>query len=59
MEEDLTDKVRVHGSWHATLTVGEAIEVSPTREGRGAGGDPMMEEIERQLREMLGLKGGA
>ena len=41
-EEDLTDRVRVHGALHCTITVGEAIEVSPAREGRG-GDDPLME----------------
>jgi 1-acyl-sn-glycerol-3-phosphate acyltransferase len=55
-EEDLTDKIRVHGPIHATVSVGEAIEVAPTREGRGAG-DPLMEQIGQQLRTMLGLEG--
>jgi hypothetical protein len=54
-EEDLTDKVRVHGPITATLTVGTAIMVNPTREGRGGGGDPLLQQIESQLREMLGL----
>jgi hypothetical protein len=57
-EEDLTDRTRVHRPIHATVTVGEAIEVAPTREGRGAG-DPLMEQIEHQLRAMLGLEGPA
>ncbi len=54
-EEDLTDKLRVHGPIHATITVGEAIEVSPAREARGSG-DPLMEQIEHQLRTMLGME---
>jgi len=54
-EEDLTDKVRVHGNLTATLTVGEAIEVSPARQERGSGGDPLLREVESQLRSMLGL----
>ncbi len=54
-EEDLTDQVRLHGPIHAQITVGEAIEVSPTREGRG-GNDPLMEQIEIQLRTMLELE---
>jgi 1-acyl-sn-glycerol-3-phosphate acyltransferase len=55
-EEDLTDKIRVHGPISATVTVGEAIEVSIAREGRGAaGGDPLLRQIETQLRTMLGL----
>jgi 1-acyl-sn-glycerol-3-phosphate acyltransferase len=57
-EEDLTDRVRLHGPIHAQITVGEAIEVSPAREGRG-GGDPLMLQIEKQLRTMLGLETGS
>lgn len=53
-EEDLTDKVRVHGEISATITVGEAVDVSPERAARG-GDDPVLTEIERQLRAMLGL----
>jgi hypothetical protein len=55
-EEDLTDRVSVHGPIHATITVGEAIEASPTREERGAD-DPLMEQIKGQLRGMLALDG--
>jgi 1-acyl-sn-glycerol-3-phosphate acyltransferase len=55
-EEDLTDKIRVHGHIAATITVGEAIEVSPARQERGAGGgDPLLRAVESQLRSMLGL----
>jgi 1-acyl-sn-glycerol-3-phosphate acyltransferase len=53
-EDSLTDQVRVHGPIHVTVTVGEAIEVPPTREGRG-GEDPMMDQIDKQLRGMLGI----
>lgn len=53
-EEDLTDKIRVHGSLSATITVGEAIEVNPGREGRG-GADPLLTQIDTQLRQMLGI----
>jgi hypothetical protein len=56
-EEDLTDRVRTHGAITATITVGEAIAVPATREGRG-GDDPLLAEIERQLRAMLGLASG-
>jgi 1-acyl-sn-glycerol-3-phosphate acyltransferase len=55
-EEDLTDRVTVHGPIHATVTVGEAIEASPSREGRG-GDDPLMEQIAAQLKKMLGVDG--
>jgi 1-acyl-sn-glycerol-3-phosphate acyltransferase len=54
-EEDLTDIVRIHGDLHTTITVGEAIEVPPQREGRG-GDDPLMEQIKKQLTEMLVLE---
>lgn len=51
-EEDLTDKARVHGSLHAIIQVGEAIEVSPQRD-RKAEVDPLMACIERDLQAML------
>jgi hypothetical protein len=44
-EEGLTDKVRVHGSLHATVAVGEAIEVAAAREGRGSGADPILQTL--------------
>jgi 1-acyl-sn-glycerol-3-phosphate acyltransferase len=53
-EEDLTDKVSVHGEISATITVGEAIEVNPARESRG-GPDPLLQQIESQWRQMLGI----
>jgi hypothetical protein len=55
-EEDLTDKVHIHRPLHAAVEVGEAIEVSPTRE-RGIDVDPVMAKIREQLETMLdGLK---
>jgi len=51
-EEDLTDKVRVHGSLKAIIDVGEVIEVSPERD-RQARIDPLMASIERGLQAML------
>ncbi len=54
-EEDLTDKVRVHGPISATITVGEAIEVSPERD-RHSHVDPVLQQIEQQLKHMLGLQ---
>jgi 1-acyl-sn-glycerol-3-phosphate acyltransferase len=53
-EEDLTDKIRLHGPISATVMVGEAIEVSTQREARGAA-DPLLVKIEDQWRAMLGL----
>lgn len=55
-EEDVTDHVTPHGPIHATVTVGEAIEASPSREGRG-GDDPLMEQIAAQLKKLLGVDG--
>jgi 1-acyl-sn-glycerol-3-phosphate acyltransferase len=55
-EEDLTGKVTVHGPVEATVTVGDAIEVTAAREARGEP-DPLMAGIERQLHAMLGLPG--
>ncbi|MHB0955796.1 MAG: 1-acyl-sn-glycerol-3-phosphate acyltransferase [Pirellulaceae bacterium] len=52
LEEDLTDRVRVHGHLKAVVEVGAAIVVSPERE-RHAPVDPLMSEIERQLQQML------
>jgi 1-acyl-sn-glycerol-3-phosphate acyltransferase len=53
-EEDITDRIRVHGPMHATITVGEPIDVTPTREERGSP-DPLMHQVEVQLKAMLGL----
>ena len=54
LEEDLTDKIRVHGERSVQITIGPPIEVSAERETRG-GDDPLLAEIERQLNGMLGL----
>jgi 1-acyl-sn-glycerol-3-phosphate acyltransferase len=56
-EEDLTGKVTVHGPVEAKITVGDAIEVSTSREARGEG-DPLMAAIESQLRTMLEIPAG-
>ncbi len=53
-EEDLTGKVSLHGPVEATITVGDAIDVSTGREARGES-DPLMGAIESQLRSMLGI----
>ncbi|MGN6626374.1 MAG: 1-acyl-sn-glycerol-3-phosphate acyltransferase [Tepidisphaeraceae bacterium] len=53
-EEDLTGRISLHGPVEATLTVGDAIEVSTGREARGEA-DPLMAAIELQLRTLLGL----
>jgi 1-acyl-sn-glycerol-3-phosphate acyltransferase len=47
-EEDLTDVARVHRPIHVAIEVGEAIEVSPTRE-RGAAADPLMIELRQRI----------
>jgi hypothetical protein len=55
LEEDLTDHLRVHGEIHATITVGEPIEVSGERP-RGQA-DPLLGQIREALRMLLGLEG--
>jgi hypothetical protein len=51
-EEDLTDEAPLHRPLRAVVEVGEAIEVSPTRE-RGADVDPVMAQIRTELEKML------
>ncbi len=51
-EEDLTDKVTVHGNLHAIIQVGEAIEVSPKR-NRKAEVDSLTDQIEIDVQGML------
>jgi 1-acyl-sn-glycerol-3-phosphate acyltransferase len=51
-EEDLTDVARVHRPMHVVVEVGEAIEVSPTRE-RGAETDPLMLRLRSALEGLL------
>jgi hypothetical protein len=57
LEEDLTDCIRVNGQIHATITVGEAIEVTGERP-RGEA-DPLLLQIRNQLVSLLGLEGNA
>ena len=56
-EEDLTGKVTVHGQVEATITVGDAIEVSTSKSSSPREPrpdiDPLMAAIEAQLRAML------
>ena len=52
-EEDLNDKCRLHGNLKVIIDVGEAIEVSPTRD-RKAKTDPLMAAIQASLEEKLG-----
>jgi len=51
-EEDLTDNSRPHRPLHAVILVGNAIEATPTRD-RAADGDPIANELRRQLEMML------
>jgi hypothetical protein len=51
-EEDLTDRARSHPPLHAVISVGEAIEATPTRD-RSADSDPIANELRRQLEMML------
>jgi 1-acyl-sn-glycerol-3-phosphate acyltransferase len=51
-EEDLTDSARPHRPMHAVISVGQAIEATPTRD-RSAESDPIANELRRQLETML------
>ena len=51
-EEDLTDSARPHPPLHAVISVGEAIEATPTRD-RAADSDPLAYQLRRQLEVML------
>ena len=51
-EEDLTDAARPHPPIHAVISVGDAIEATPTRD-RAADGDPVANELRRRLEMML------
>ena len=51
-EEDLTDTARPHPPLHAVISVGEAIAATPARD-RSADGDPIAQELRRQLEFML------
>ncbi|HEV8604103.1 MAG TPA: 1-acyl-sn-glycerol-3-phosphate acyltransferase [Tepidisphaeraceae bacterium] len=58
-EEDLTDKVRAHKPIRVIMRLGQAIEVSPTRERESRGeSDPLMQKIEEQLKSLLGITNG-
>lgn len=50
-EEDLTDRCTPHPPLHAVISVGEAIEATPTRD-RSADGDPISQELRRQLERL-------
>jgi len=56
-EEDLTDAARIHRPLRVTITIGEAIEVSPERQ-RGGDGDPLTRQIQEQLNRMLAETAG-
>jgi hypothetical protein len=51
-EEDLTDNARPHPPLHAVISVGKAIEATPTRD-RSADSDPIANELRGQLETML------
>ncbi len=52
LEEDFTDKSHKFEPFHAVVEIGEAIPVGPDRD-RAAEGDPVMEEVHRQLQTMM------
>ena len=51
-EEDLTDWARPHFPIRAVITVGDAIEVSPTRD-RSPEGDPITAQLRQQMEQLL------
>jgi hypothetical protein len=51
-EEDLTDVARPHSPMHVVISVGEAIEVAPSRD-RGSNTDPVTEQLRSQLESMM------
>jgi 1-acyl-sn-glycerol-3-phosphate acyltransferase len=51
-EEDLTDSARPHFPIRAVICVGDAIEI-PAKRDRSRETDPIMEEVRRQMEEML------
>jgi hypothetical protein len=51
-EEDLTDAATPHPPLHVVISVGEAIEASPTRD-RSAESDPIAMELRKRLETML------
>jgi hypothetical protein len=51
-EEDLTDNARPHPPLHVVISVGEAIEATPTRD-RSVESDPISTELRAQLERML------
>jgi 1-acyl-sn-glycerol-3-phosphate acyltransferase len=52
LQEDFTDRQRVHEPFHAVIQVGEAIPVG-TERVRDELGDPVMAEVRRQLQTMI------
>jgi hypothetical protein len=51
-EEDLTDIARPHPPLHVVISVGQAIEATPTRD-RSGDGDPVGNELKRGLEKLL------
>jgi 1-acyl-sn-glycerol-3-phosphate acyltransferase len=51
-EEDLTDVARPHPPLHVVISVGEAIEATPTRD-RSGNGDPVAHELRCGLEKLL------
>ena len=52
LEEDFTDQSHKYEPFHAVVDIGEAIPVGPDRD-REAVGDPVMDEVHRQLQTMI------
>ncbi len=52
LEEDFTDRSHKYRPFNAVVEIGEAIPVGPERD-REAVGDPVMDEVRRQLQTMI------
>jgi hypothetical protein len=56
LEEDLTDLVTIRPEWHATIQIGEPIEVDgAARRSRGEA-DPLMENLRQRMLGLLGVQ---
>ncbi|MFK7735711.1 MAG: 1-acyl-sn-glycerol-3-phosphate acyltransferase [Pirellulaceae bacterium] len=53
LDEDVNDHAQVHRPLHAILQVGKAIVADPKKPAKGTV-DPIMEDLESQLKSMLG-----
>jgi hypothetical protein len=53
LDEDVNDYAQIHRPLHVILQVGKAIVADPQKPTKGTA-DPIMEDLESQLKSMLG-----